>query len=157
MTAPPRIDYPAFPKLAPDASAALGALGRQPDSPGLDKALIELVKIRASQINGCAFCLHIHLGVARRIGVAAIKLDLLAAWHDATVFSAREQAALAWAECLTSLPDAGAPDARYAALRAHFTEAEIARLSVAIATINAWNRLGAGLRFAPQLPSEPPA
>ena len=114
-----------------------------------DKALAELIKIRVSQINGCAFCLQHHLNIARKLGVKPEKIDLVAAWRDAGVFSARECAALAWSECLTNLPTSGAPDDTYAAVRAHFTEAEAVFLTVAIGTINNWNRIGVALRFAP--------
>lgn len=147
-----RISYDTFQKTAPAVQAALLAMGRAADESGLDKTVIELVKLRVSQINNCAFCLQIHLTVARRIGVPQAKLDLVATWHEAGIFSEREAAALAWAETLTRLSDRSVPDEAYAAVRRQFDEAEVIQLSAAIATINAWNRLGAAFRFAPPIP-----
>lgn len=146
-----RIAYETFQMTAPAAQAALLAMGKAADEAGLDKAIIELVKLRVSQINNCAFCLQIHLNVARRLGLPQSKLDLVATWHEAGIFSERECAALAWAETLTRLSDRGVPDEAYDAVRRHFSEAELIFLSVAIGTINAWNRLGAALRFAPPI------
>jgi AhpD family alkylhydroperoxidase len=146
-----RTDYQAFIRQVPASHAALLALGEAVDHADLDKRLTELVKLRVSQINGCAFCVQHHLNVARTAGVDAAKLDLVAAWRDAGVFSAQECAALAWAECLTQVSIKGAPDHAYAALCSHFTEAKCVLLTVTIAAINAWNRLGVGLRFAPSV------
>ncbi|MFO1085312.1 MAG: carboxymuconolactone decarboxylase family protein [Reyranellaceae bacterium] len=146
-----RIAYDTFQKTAPAAQAALLALGKCADESGLDKEIIELVKLRVSQINNCAFCLQIHLNVARKLGIAQEKLDLVATWHEAGIFSDKECAALAWAETLVRLADRSVPDEAYAAVRAHFGEDEVVFLSVAIASINAWNRLGAAFRFAPPI------
>ena len=151
MSSHARLEREAFYAAAPEAVEALLALGRSAEAAGLDKALLELVKLRASQINGCAFCLQLHLNVGRQAGVAAEKLDLVAVWREAGVFSAREQAALQWTEALTGLARAPASDAAYAALRAEFEERQAVFLTVAIATINAWNRIAAGFRFAPPL------
>ena len=150
----PRIPYDAFAKIAPIAQSSLIAMGRQADESGIDKTIIELVKLRVSQINNCAFCLQIHLNVSRRIGVPQEKLDLVATWHEAGIFSDREGAALAWAETLTRLADRSVPNEAYEAVRRHFSEDEVIALSVAIANINAWNRLGAAFRFAPPLPKK---
>jgi len=147
-----RIAYETFQKTAPAAQAALLAMGKTADEAGLDKEIIELVKLRVSQINNCAFCLQIHLNVSRKVGVAQEKLDLVATWHEAGIFSKRECAALAWAETLTRLSDRSVPDEAYEAVRRHFSESELIFLSTAIATINAWNRLGAAFRFAPPIP-----
>lgn len=144
-----RIDYSAFTQMAPSVYAGLVAIGTAVKDAGLDPKLTELVKVRVSQINGCAFCIQYHLNIARQLGVEAVKLDLLAGWKDAGVFSARELAALAWAESLTALATQGAPDALYEALQAQFTEKEVLYLTVSIGLINTWNRLGVGLRFAP--------
>ena len=154
-TGHPRVDYQTFLKSAPDAYAALLALGKVVGDSGLDTHLTELVKIRVSQINGCAFCIQHHLNVARKSGVESAKLDLVAAWQDAGVFSERESAALAWAESLTAVATQGASDKSYEALREHFTETEVIFLTVAIGTINNWNRIGVALRFSPQLPHRP--
>jgi AhpD family alkylhydroperoxidase len=147
-----RIAYETFQKTAPGAQAALLAMGKSTEESGLDKSIVELAKLRVSQINNCAFCLQIHLNVSRRLGVPQDKLDLVATWHEAGIFSEKECAALAWAETLTRLADRSVPDAAYDAVRKHFSEDEAIALSVAIANINAWNRLGAAFRFAPPIP-----
>jgi AhpD family alkylhydroperoxidase len=146
-----RIAYETFQKAAPSAQAALIAMGKAADEAGLDKTIIELVKLRVSQINNCAFCLQIHLNVSRRLGLPQEKLDLVATWHEAGIFSERECAALAWAETLTRLSDKTVSDEAYEAVRRHFSESETIFLSTAVATINAWNRLGAAFRFAPPI------
>ncbi|WP_421995332.1 carboxymuconolactone decarboxylase family protein [Reyranella sp.] len=146
-----RVAYETFQKTAPGAQAALLAMGKSTEESGLDKSIVELAKLRVSQINNCAFCLQIHLNVARRLGLAQEKLDLVATWHEAGIFSDREGAALAWAETLTRLADRSVPDEAYAAVRDHFSEDEVIALSVAVANINAWNRLGAAFRFAPPI------
>ena len=109
------------------------------------------MKLRVSQLNNCAFCLQIHLNVSRKLGLPQEKLDLVATWEEAGIFSERECAALAWAETLTRLVGHSVPDAAYEAVRRHFSEEEVTFLSVSIATINAWNRLGAAFRFAPPI------
>lgn len=147
----PRVTYQQFGKAAPAAQTALLAMGKAVEEAGLDKQLVELVKLRVSQINNCAFCLQIHLNVARRIGVPQEKLDLVATWEEAGIFSARECAALAWGERLARLAGHSVSDETYAAAREHFSEDELLWLSVAIAHINAWNRLGAAFRFAPPI------
>ncbi|HTG19894.1 MAG TPA: carboxymuconolactone decarboxylase family protein [Reyranella sp.] len=149
-----RIAYETFQKTAPGAQAALLAMGKSTEESGLDKTVVELAKLRVSQINNCAFCLQIHLNVSRKLGVPQEKLDLVATWHEAGIFSDKECAALAWAETLTRLADRGVPDDAYEAVRRHFSESEVIFLSVAIGTINAWNRLGAAFRFAPPIPKK---
>jgi len=136
----------------PDCRDALLAMGKTADESGLDKTIVELAKLRVSQINNCAFCLQIHLTVSRKLGVPQEKLDLVATWHEAGIFSDKECAALAWAETLTRLADRGVPDEAYEAVRRHFSEEQAIFLSLAIGTINAWNRLGAAFRFAPPIP-----
>jgi AhpD family alkylhydroperoxidase len=118
---------------------------------GLDLGLLELIKIRASQLNGCAFCLGMHIPLGRQHGVSDDQLNLLVAWREAPVFSAAERAALAWTESLTLLVGGDVPDAVYAELCAHFSTREIADLAFAIAEINAWNRLMVCSRTPPQL------
>ncbi len=152
MTTPHgRIRYEEFAKNAPAAHSALLALGKAVEDSGLEKQLIELVKLRASQINGCAFCLQYHLDLARKAGVEERKLGLLSAWRDAGVFTSRESAALTWAEVLTCIRPEGASDAQYKALLEQFTESEAIFLTVVIGTINQWNRIAISLRFSPQL------
>jgi AhpD family alkylhydroperoxidase len=144
-----RLELTDFERLAPEARAALSAVSKAASDSGLDKGLLELVKIRASQINGCAFCVQFHLNLARRLAVEQRKLDLLAAWHDAGVFSPREMAALAWTEALTHLSPASVSDEAWARVREVFSENEAVFLTVAIASIQAWNRIAMALRFTP--------
>jgi len=150
----PRLTYESFTSATPAIPAALLALGKAVDDSGLEKPLTELIKIRASQINGCAFCIQYHLNVARRLGIGGEKLDLVAAWREAGVFSDREMAALAWAEALTLMTPEGTSDTAYAAVLRHFSETEALFLTVAVGTINQWNRIAVGLRFAPPLPQD---
>jgi AhpD family alkylhydroperoxidase len=153
MSVGPRIKQEDFYRIAPAARDALVALSKAVDDSGLEKTLTELLKVRVSQVNGCAFCVQFHLTLARRLGVAGAKLDLVAAWFDADIYTPRERAALAWAEALTHFDHGGAIDRAYADLQSVFSESEICFLSAAIANINAWNRIAIGLRFAPILPA----
>lgn len=116
---------------------------------GLDPKLIELVKIRASQINGCAFCIDMHTKDARLAGETEQRIYALSAWEETPFFTDRERAALAWAEALTDIQNGHAPDAVYQEVARHFNEAEIMMLSLAITTINAWNRIAIGFRSVP--------
>jgi AhpD family alkylhydroperoxidase len=145
----PRFAYGVFTGSFPDIYAALTDLGKAIGASGIEPELVELVELRVSQINGCAFCMQHHLGAARRLGIDSAKIDLLAAWHDAGVFSEREMAALAWAEALTRLDSHVLHDQVWATLKEQFTEGEAVALTTAIGAINAWNRLGVGFRFAP--------
>ncbi|KAB2967886.1 MAG: carboxymuconolactone decarboxylase family protein [Zoogloea sp.] len=124
-------------------------MGKAVDDSGLEKPLTELVKLRVSQINACAFCLQYHLNLARRAGVPATKLDLLAAWRDAPMFDQRERAALAWAEALTGMAGQPIEDSARQRVAELFSPTELAFLTAAIASINAWNRIGGGLGFTP--------
>jgi len=133
----------------PDANAALLAAGKAVDDAGLAKDLTELVKLRVSQINACAFCIQLHLNIARRIGVDVAKVEQIAHWRDAGLYTAREKAALAWGEHLTAMSEAPSSVDALAAMRAHFTDDEAMQLTVAIASINAWNRISGGLGFPP--------
>lgn len=135
-------------KLQPALLKSLIGLGDAAASE-LEHSLIHLVKLRASQINGCAFCQHMHANEARKDGEQQHRLDVLPAWREVTIFSARERAALAWTEALTRLADQPASDACFTEVRAQFSEKEIVNLSAAIATINAWNRIAVGFNFAP--------
>lgn len=146
--------YERLQEIGPAALAALLAMGKAVDDSGLDKALTELVKIRVSQINGCAFCIQFHLQIARRIGIDAAKLDLMAAWKDAGVYSAREMAALGWAEMVTEMTNHHSDDGACSALYDHFSEKEVLNLTVAIANINAWNRIAGALHFPPPAPQK---
>jgi AhpD family alkylhydroperoxidase len=111
----------------------------------LEPLLLELVKLRASQLNGCAYCLDMHSKDARARGEREQRLHVLAAWRDAPFYSARERAALAWCETLTLLPETGAPDDVFTEVEAEFSAEEIAALTFQIVAINGWNRLAVGL------------
>jgi AhpD family alkylhydroperoxidase len=143
--------YDGFRAAAPAVVQALAALSKAVDDTGLDKGLTELIKVRVSQINGRAFCLKLHLDVFRRFGVEDAKLDLVATWRDAGIFSEREMAPLIWAEALTGMINQPIAETAYGALRWHFSEAEAIHLTAAVANINAWNRIAGGLRFAPPI------
>jgi AhpD family alkylhydroperoxidase len=135
-----------FVEAAPDAYAAVSGVERYIQRCGLEKPLIELVKMRASQINGCAFCLDMHSRDARRNGETEQRLYLLDAWRESPLYSLRERAALAWTECLTLVAARGAPDAEYAELEQHFSPAEIVNLTILIGLINLWSRLAIRMR-----------
>lgn len=135
-------------KHAPDGIKALLALEASIAASGLEHAIIELVKMRASQINGCAFCLHMHATDARAAGETEMRLYLLNAWRESTLYTARERAALAWTEALTRVADTGAPDADYALVDSEFGDAEKVQLTLLIGAINLWNRMQVGFRAA---------
>jgi AhpD family alkylhydroperoxidase len=143
-----RINQPDVYKLQPALLKSLIGLGDAAASE-LEHSLIHLVKLRASQINGCAFCQHMHANEARKDDEQQHRLDVLPAWREVTIFSARERAALAWTEALTRLADQPVSDACFTEVRTQFSEKEIVNLSAAIATINAWNRIAVGFNFAP--------
>ncbi|WP_423822446.1 carboxymuconolactone decarboxylase family protein [Salinisphaera sp. SPP-AMP-43] len=113
----------------------------------IDSKLIELVKVRVSQLNGCAYCLHMHRQAALELGETEDRLLLLSAWRESRLYSAQERAALAWAETLTLIAETHAPDEAYDAVNRFFTNEELIALSIGIAIINAWNRLAIGFRL----------
>ena len=113
---------------------------------GLEHSLLELVRLRSSQINGCAFCIHMHVTDALKNGENAMRLHLLDGWRDSPSFSDRERAALNWTESLTRISKTHAPDEDYALVKSQFSDTEIGYLTLAIAQINAWNRIQIGLR-----------
>ena len=139
------------PKLAPDGYKALAAVEGYLRHCGIELRLIHLVKMRASQINGCAYCLAMHSRDARREGETEQRLYLLDAWREAPLYSPRERAALAWTEALTHIAETHAPEDVYEALRAHFSDKEIADLTIAIGMINLWNRVSIGSRTPPEV------
>jgi AhpD family alkylhydroperoxidase len=132
--------------VAREGVAALTGVENYLQASGLDHKLIALVKTRVSQMNGCAFCLHMHTGEARKLGESDTRLHLLNAWHESNLFTERERAALGWAEALTNIATSRAPDDVYDEARRHFSEKELVDLSIVIAMINAWNRLSIGSR-----------
>ncbi|MGC3984608.1 MAG: carboxymuconolactone decarboxylase family protein [Pseudorhodoferax sp.] len=115
----------------------------------LDAKLLALIEIRASQMNGCAFCVDMHVKQAKQHGEGELRLHHVAIWHESPLFSARERAAFAWTEVLTQLPTHGVPDAVYAQVRAAFSEQEIVELTHNVMGINAWNRLSVAFRSVP--------
>jgi AhpD family alkylhydroperoxidase len=142
----PRINYG---KVAPAAIKAMRGLEEYVASSGLEKSLYELVKTRASQINGCAFCLDMHTKDARKAGETEQRLYALSAWHETPFYSERERAALEWTEALTLISDTDVPDALYENVRKQFSESEIVALTIAIVAINGWNRLAISFRTVP--------
>ncbi|HUY56055.1 MAG TPA: carboxymuconolactone decarboxylase family protein [Candidatus Nanopelagicaceae bacterium] len=138
-----RIDYRT---TFPEAMKAMIGLEAAVHCSTLEPALLELVKMRASQLNGCGYCLDMHSKDAIALGVEPKRLHLVAAWQEAPCYSPRERAALAWCEALTMLPQEGARDAVYEAVKAVFAEAEVVALTLAIVAINGWNRFAVGLR-----------
>ena len=149
----PRIDWAEFQKIVPEMATGMAAINHALRSSTLEPDLRELLKIRASQLNGCAFCIQFHLNEGRKIGVPAPKLDLLSAWRETTIYSPREAAALAWTEHLTLIAGHPIEDDAWVEIRTHFSEAEVALLTTAIGQINFWNRVAAPLRFTPPIPS----
>jgi len=143
-----RLDNDRFKEAAPDIGEAIFALSRLARKAGIDKHLLELVKIRASQINGCAYCVQYHILEAERLGVPADKINLVVVWREAPYYSPRERAALAWTEALTTL-DSGVSDALYAEASAQFSATELMYLTSAVGVINLWNRFGAAFQWTP--------
>ncbi len=147
----PRVEWKVFQELVPEFYTGMTAITHALKKSGIEPELRELIKIRASQINGCAFCIQFHLNDARKINVPAEKLDLLAAWREAGIFSEREMAALEWTERVTLLAQHHIDDETYARIAAHFSEQDRVLLTVAISQINAWNRVAAPFRFTPPI------
>ena len=141
-----RIDLMKASAAAPDLMNAMLNMERAAAESGLEKSLYLLIKMRASQINGCAYCLHMHSRDARAEGEREERLHLLAAWWDSSYFTERERAALAWTDALTLVAQTRAPDEVYARLKEQFDDAGIIKVTMAIITINAWNRIAVGLR-----------
>jgi len=146
-----RITAREFQKYAHEANAGLTAVGQALAASGLEPELLQLIKLRASQLNGCAYCTQLHLNESRHMGIAAPKVDLLVVWREAGIYSEREKAALAWTELLTKLAVSHVTDEDYAAVAAQFPPQELAWLSTSIALINAWNRLAAPFQYAPPI------
>jgi len=133
-------------QAAPDAMKAVAALETYVKGSGLEASLIELIKMRASQINGCAYCLDMHARDARAKGESEQRLYLLDAWRESPLYSDRERAALAWTEAVTLGSQTRVPDEVYEEARRNFSEEELVKLTVAVATINAWNRIAISFR-----------
>jgi AhpD family alkylhydroperoxidase len=133
-----RLDFFA---AAPDLMKTVSSLNMAVDKCGLEKSLLHLIKLRASQINGCSFCVDMHSREARQDGETEQRLYLVAAWKESPLFTERERAALRWVETVTKIADAGVPDELYQATLKHFSEEELVKLTVATSMINTWNRL----------------
>ena len=142
----PRID---FTRVAPSAIKAMLDFSNYSEHSGLEASLLELVKMRASQINGCAYCLDMHWKDLRAIGETEQRLYSLDAWRECPYYTERERAALAWAEAVTFITQGHVPDSVYEQVRQHFSEKELCDLTLAVATINAWNRLAIAARTTP--------
>jgi len=136
-------------KAAPGVYQAMLGLETYLHQSGLDLPLLHLIKVRASQINGCAYCIDMHWKEARALGETEQHLYGLDAWHESPYYTDRERAALAWTEAVTRIADSHVPDEVYEQVRPHFTEKELADLTLAVATINAWNRLAIASRVEP--------
>ena len=141
----PRID----PKIAPGAYQAMGGLETYLHQSGLELSLLLLIKLRASQINGCAYCIDMHWKDSRANGESEQRLYGLDAWQESPYYTDRERAALAWTEAVTRVAETHVPDDVYEEVRPHFTQKELADLTLAVATINAWNRLAIATRAEP--------
>ncbi len=142
----PRLDYRA---LAPEAFAAMYGLERYVRGCGLERPLLELVKLRASQMNGCAYCIDMHTKDARAQGESEQRLYAVSVWGETPFFSDRERAALAWTEALTAVGETHVPDDVYEMARQQFNERELVDLTMAVIAINGWNRLAIGFRTVP--------
>ncbi len=151
LNTPFHMDYADFVAAVPAAAKGLSTIGAAAVDGGLEKDLVELVKLRASQLNGCAYCLQYHLNVGRKLGIPQVKFDLLAAWRDAGIYSAREKAALAWTEALTLIAGHEVSEALSSEVAKEFPGLQMALLTSAVATINAWNRIAGPLRFKPPI------
>lgn len=143
----PRID---FYNASPCAIKAMTAMEKAVGKMFIEPRLLHLIKLRASQINGCSFCVDKHSADAREAGESERRLYALAAWRETPFFSDRERAVLAWTESVTRLSETHAPDEDYSALAAYFSEKEMMDITLAICTINSWNRLAVGFRLMPE-------
>lgn len=143
------MEFEDYRALAPGVIDALAAMSAAIREAGIDETLLELAKLRASQLNGCAQCLQIHINAARRLEMEIAKIDQVAVWRHSPVYDERERAVLAWTELLTDLTRNEIGDEDYRAIHRHFTTAEVAALTAAIAQIGVYNRLGNAYHFTP--------
>jgi AhpD family alkylhydroperoxidase len=143
-----RIEKPAVYKIQPALYKSLAGLG-EAAAAVLEPSLVHLVKLRASQMNGCAYCQHMHANEARKDGEKQSRLDVLPAWREVPIFSARERAAFEWTEAVTRLSQTSPTDEEFAQLSEVFTQEEIVNLTITIAVINTWNRIAVSFNFFP--------
>ncbi len=146
-----RIPYLDVYKTQPVLAKSLIAVGEAVLESGLEVSLYHLIKLRASQINGCAFCQHMHVNEARKDGESQTRLDVLAAWREVPIFTPRERAALGWTEALTQIAGKSVSEEDFANVSAEFTQTEIVNLTAVIVAINSWNRIAVGFRFIPNV------
>ena len=139
----PRLDMT---KASPEAFKAVLALENYVQSSGLERRFIHLIKLRASQINGCAYCVDMHVKESRHDGLSEQWINLLCVWRESPVYNVRERALLGWVDAVTNIAQTGAPDDAFTALKEHFSDAEIAIITVTIGAINVWNRLAVSFR-----------
>lgn len=142
----PRVDYY---KLSPQGYKAMLVLEHYLNNGSVEKKLLHLLKLRVSQINGCAFCLDMHWKDLQVEGESAQRMYSLDAWRETSYYSERERAALAWAEAVTNIRDGHAPDKLYEEVRQHFSEQEVADMTLAVVAINGWNRISIAFRVVP--------
>lgn len=142
-------------KAAPEAVKAVTALENYVQASGLERRFIHLIKLRASQINGCAFCVDMHVKESRHDGLSEQWINMMCVWWESPVYDDKERALLGWVDAVTRIADTGIPDAAFDALKVHFTEEEIVKVTVALGAINTWNRLAVGFRN--QHPVDKPA
>jgi len=136
-----------YAKASPEAFKAVMALENYVQSSGLERRFVHLIKLRASIINGCAFCVDMHVKESRHDGLSEQWINLMSVWRESTVYTAQERALLGWVDAVTKIAETGAPDGDFDALKAHFSEEEIVKITLAIGTINTWNRIAVGFRM----------
>lgn len=135
-----------FAKASPDAYKAVSALEEYVQNSGLDRRFIHLIKLRASIINGCAYCVDMHVKESRHDGLSEQWINLMSVWRESPVYDDKERALLGWVDAVTNIAQTGAPDAVFEELKKHFSENEMTNITVAIGAINVWNRLAVGFR-----------
>jgi AhpD family alkylhydroperoxidase len=135
-----------FAKASPDAYKAVSALEQYVQNSGLERRFIHLIKLRASIINGCAYCVDMHTKESRHDGLPEQWINLMAVWRESPVYDEKERALLGWVDAVTNIAQTGVPDAAFEELKKHFSEAEMTNITVAIGAINVWNRLAVGFR-----------
>ncbi len=150
----PRMELKEFHHHAPETTTALRSIGQAVGKSSLEPILVELVKMRASQINGCAFCLNMHFDEAEKLGETPKRLNLLSAWREAPFYNERERAALLWTESLTLVAENHVPDEIYNEVSKHFTDQELALLTSTVVAINSWNRISVALRWTPEIKAQ---
>ncbi|WP_455914138.1 carboxymuconolactone decarboxylase family protein [Pseudomonas syringae] len=139
----------AWAQKSPEAYKAMVGLETALSKSRLDHSLLELIRLRASQLNGCAYCVNLHANDARKAGETEARLQTLSVWEDTEFFTEKERVVLAWVESLTLLPVHRAPQHQYEALLKHYSDTEMVNITLAVATINAWNRFGVGFAMMP--------